>query len=134
MTAPDRFLTEAREVIAGGNRLATVFLIGSVVWWSANLPPYDLAETDAGTPTTRLTRLRTLTTQAEKQCRALQNKYADTYGQCQLEPLRLPEVYSLPAADNGDPLASLSVTGDLLSAYRRSGLEKSLAAIEESIA
>jgi hypothetical protein len=131
MADSDRLLSEARDVIATGNRFATVFFVGSVVWWTANLLPYDFAETGLGTPTARLSKLKILNESTDERCRKLQDRYASSYG-C-FAPLRLPGTYAISDADGQEPLSALIIANEVLAAFRRAGPEKSLSAIQTSI-
>ena len=71
-----RLLTEARDVIARGNNIAALFMLGAIVWWFATLFPFDLSEGAIGTPIKRLGNdLPLLIQKAEASCRTTLDKY-----------------------------------------------------------
>jgi hypothetical protein len=132
MANADRLLNEAREVIASGNKIVSVFLVGAVVWWSGNLLPYDFG---GGTPTAKLAKLQKLTKDSGQECRTLQNKYFSSYfssveNSCPLPPLLLPGTFG-GEAKGQTSLANMS--DPFWEAFRKAGPEVSASAIRVGI-
>jgi hypothetical protein len=71
----ERLLASAWEVIASGNNVARLFMLGAIVWWFANLLPFDLSEGAFGTPIKRLGDMKELIKKAEAPCQTAVDQY-----------------------------------------------------------
>jgi hypothetical protein len=75
MTHESRFIDEARGLIDGGNRTATLFLLAAVIWCAGNVLPLNLSGHAPGTPAQRLDLLTRKANDAFVSCRGAITKY-----------------------------------------------------------
>src|ERR1041384_7509981 len=138
MANPDRLLGEISDAIASGNKVFTAFLIGSVVWWSANLLPYDFSELGVTTPTAKLTALKKASKDANSKCGQLMHNYATALATapqsagsaaCHLAPPALPGAFGLA----GPGRTREDIYEGLIAAFRAAGPAISIERIQESL-
>jgi hypothetical protein len=71
----DLIFDEVRNLISHGNNVVAVFLLGAIVWWFANLFPYDLSERNTGTADERLSELKEIAGNAESACQSAHDQF-----------------------------------------------------------
>ena|SRR5215510_11610008 len=73
--ANDRYLKEAQDVIGAGNKAFGLFLLAALIWWIANLFPFNLSERAANVLENRLQDFSRLARKADAVCQGAVDKY-----------------------------------------------------------